>query len=218
MFVDPEQSNEPRRIIISVCGHRPDKLGGWRTPNPTYLSVIEKLEEALGHYATISNTNEPTHFLLSLNLGVSQWAAEICIRKEYPFSVALPFPHFESKWPPSTQARVRWMLSRAENVYTIGEGGFSAEKLRARDEWMVHYSNLVIAAWDGSQGATAQFLAQAVAKQKPVYHIKLDPALVQTEVVKSLKVSAFVAAKPKELIEKEKEEAAAAFVRKIDIT
>lgn len=34
-------------MIVAFTGHRPDKLGGYKLPNPTYVKVCQQIETKL---------------------------------------------------------------------------------------------------------------------------------------------------------------------------
>lgn len=158
-------------IILSVTGHRPDKLGGYRVPNPTYIHVVNGLRQAFEHY-------KPDGVIVGMALGVDQWAAELCLTMGIPFHAAIPFEGQESRWPGSSQAKYHWLLSRAASKHIICEGGYHPAKMHTRNAWMVDHSGLLVAAWNGTDGGTAACVGYAQKVKKPIYFIPLDPPKV----------------------------------------
>jgi uncharacterized phage-like protein YoqJ len=156
-------------VVVTVTGHRPDKLGGYKTPNPLYNLVIEELAKAFELF-------KPDYVITGMSLGVDQWAAELCLNMGIKFVAAVPFENQESKWPPHSQSRYHWLLNQASDRYTISPGGYEPWKMQARNEWMVKSCQHVIAVWNGSPGGTANCLQFAMSLNKPVYYCKLPPA------------------------------------------
>ena len=50
-------------MILAITGHRPNKVGGYDIPNPTYISVCQKIEKALIKI-------KPEKMLIGMALGV----------------------------------------------------------------------------------------------------------------------------------------------------
>lgn len=71
-------------MIVSFTGHRPDKLGGYKLPNPTYLKVCRDINWLLKEL-------NPEKIISGMALGVDQWAAHIAYKLGTPFVAAIPF-------------------------------------------------------------------------------------------------------------------------------
>lgn len=156
------------KLVIAVTGHRPDKLGGYNTPNPLYDIVVKGLVDAFTEF-------KPDYVISGMALGVDQWTAEVCINMQIPFIAALPFRDSEKKWPPKSQAKFHWLLSQAYQKYVICDGGFEPWKMQKRNEWMVDSCHKVVAVWNGTTGGTANCLAYATARGKDIYYVPLPP-------------------------------------------
>jgi uncharacterized phage-like protein YoqJ len=204
-IVTPDAGKPP--LVVGITGHRPDKLGGWRTPNPTYLSVLDHLKQALEHY-------RPDFVISGMALGVDQWAAELCLTLGIRFIAAVPFKGQESKWPPQAKAKYDWLVSRAHQVCVISEGGYSPQKMFLRDKWIVDYSHVMVAVWNGSDGGTAHTVSYAKQVGKPIYFVPCDPPQVQYTNSPTI-MQVIEGAKPQAVLEEEKAEAAEAFKRKV---
>lgn len=165
---DPSQS-----IVVAVTGHRPDKLPdratGYKIPNPYYDLVVKGLVDAFTLY-------QPDYVLTGMAIGVDQWAAEICLNMDIPFVAALPFNGQESKWPPHSQAKYHWLLSKAHTRYVICEGTYEPWKMQRRNEWMVDSCHQVVAVWNGTPGGTSNCVAYATSKGKAIHYVPLPPA------------------------------------------
>lgn len=155
-------------MIVSFTGHRPDKLGGYNLPNPTYLHVCRQIDKALREL-------KPEKVISGMALGVDQWAANIAIKLGIPFIAAVPFTGQEKAWPPQSQKVFNNLLSKAAEVVIVSEGGYSAFKMQIRNQWMVDRADLVMAIWDGSKGGTGNCVEYAKSKNKEIFYI--DPRL-----------------------------------------
>ncbi len=155
-------------MILSITGHRPDKLGGYKLPNPTYIKVCQKIEQAFKEL-------QPEKIISGMALGVDQWAAMIAYRMKIPFLAAVPFEGQETKWPAKSQEIYQLLLSKASEKVIVSSGVYSSSKLQTRNRWMVDYSDKTLAVWDGSPGGTGNCINYAKSVQKEIIYI--DPRL-----------------------------------------
>lgn len=141
-------------MIVAFTGHRPDKLGGYKLPNPIYLNVCQKIDAKLREL-------KPEKVISGMALGVDQWAAFISYKLKIPFLAAIPFEKQESKWPLKSQKTYHQLLSLASEKVIVSSGGYSNSKLQVRNEWMVDNCDLLIAVWNGTNGGTANCINYA---------------------------------------------------------
>lgn len=83
-------------MIVAFTGHRPEKIGGYKLPNPTYLHVYKEIE------STLKKLN-PDKVISGMALGVDQIAAYIAYKLKIPFIAAVPFEGQEKAWPFKSQ-------------------------------------------------------------------------------------------------------------------
>lgn len=159
----------PAPLYVAVTGHRPDKLGGWKIPNPMYDLTLMGLYNAFLQL-------KPTYVITGMSLGVDQWAAELCVNMDIPFVAAVPFNGQDGVWIPAAKAKYQWLLSKAAVKYVICEGGFEGWKMQERNKWMVKSCHRMVAVWNGSSGGTANCLKYAAEVGKPVDYVPLPPA------------------------------------------
>lgn len=176
-------------MIVAFTGHRPDKLGGYG-PSPTQDRVRARIKDFLeevgyhtcdcgksrwgrmsdlcpcgeGRCGTVSYATEA---ISGMALGVDQWAAEICVELDIPFTAAVPFDDHGSNWPLESQANYCDLLAKARHVQVISPGPYAHWKMQARNKWMVNECEVLLAVWDGSSGGTANCVryAQQVGRQ-----------------------------------------------------
>jgi len=153
-------------MIVAFTGHRPDKLGGYKLPNPTYLYVCQEIDKALREL-------KPEKVISGMALGVDQWAANIAHKLGIPFVAAVPFEGQESAWPQASQKTYRSLIKLATERVVVNEGGYAAWKMQTRNEWMVDRCDQLIAVWDGSPGGTGNCVNYARSKAKEIFYI--DP-------------------------------------------
>jgi uncharacterized phage-like protein YoqJ len=153
-------------MIIAFTGHRPDKLGGYKLPNPTYIKVCSAIDAALKEF-------KPEKIISGMALGVDQWAANIAIKLNIPFIAAIPFLGQEGKWPESSQKTYRALLNKAAEQVIVCPGVYEPAKLQIRNEWMVDHCDLLIAVWDGTKGGTGNCVEYAKGASKDIFRI--DP-------------------------------------------
>jgi len=152
-------------MSVAFTGHRPNKLGGYHTPNPKYRWVCWCIEEEL-------LTLKPDFAISGMALGVDQWAAKICVQLGIPFLAAVPFRGQESQWPAQSQKEYRALLAKAFEVVIVCPGEYSPAKMQKRNEWMVDKCETLIAVWDGSPGGTGNCVRYAQKVDRSIVRIK----------------------------------------------
>ena len=157
----------PKQPVVAFTGHRPNKIGGYVVPNPTFTKIYQSMEE------TIERIN-PSKIISGMALGVDQWAADIAQNRGIPFIAAVPFLHQESKWPIQSQQLFNTLLELAEEVVIVSPGGYSAHKMQVRNEWMVDHCDILVAVWNGEPyGGTYNCITYAEEHNKTI--IRINP-------------------------------------------
>jgi uncharacterized phage-like protein YoqJ len=154
-------------MIVSFCGHRPNKIGGYKLPNPMYVDICRDIDWLLREL-------NPDKVITGMALGVDQWAAYIAYKLKIPFIAAIPFEGQELAWPGQSQRTYNILRKLADKEVIVSEGGYSAEKMQTRNKWMVDHCNTLIAIFDGSKGGTGNCVNYAQSINKNIYLI--DPA------------------------------------------
>ena len=153
-------------MIVAFTGHRPDKLGGYKLPNDTYIKVCQKIDKTLREL-------KPEKVITGMALGVDQWVAMIAHKLGIPFLAAIPFDNQEIKWPPSSQKIYRLLRKLASEEVIVSEGKYAASKMQVRNKWMCDQCDKLIAVWDGSDGGTANCINYAKSIGREI--IFIDP-------------------------------------------
>lgn len=153
-------------MIVSFTGHRPDKLGGYKLPNPTYIKVCRDIDWLLKEL-------NPEKIITGMALGVDQWAANIAHKLGIPFVAAIPFEGQESAWPESSQKTYRLLRKLAAEEVIVSPGEYAASKMQVRNIWMVDNSDSLIAVWNGTKGGTGNCVEYAKSVDRKIYQI--DP-------------------------------------------
>ena len=153
-------------MIVAFTGHRPDKLGGYKLPNDTYIKVCRDIDWLLKEL-------NPEKVISGMALGVDQWAANIAYKLGIPFVAAIPFEGQELAWPEASQKTYRLLRKLASEEVIVSPGGYSADKMQVRNIWMVDNCDSLIAVWDGSKGGTGNCVEYARSVDRKIYQI--DP-------------------------------------------
>lgn len=153
-------------MIVAFTGHRPDKLGGYKLPNDTYIRVCQKIDAALKEL-------KPEKVITGMALGVDQWAASIAHKLGIPYLAAIPFEGQEKAWPEASQKTYRLLRKLAAEEVIVSQGGYSADKMQVRNIWMVDNCTNLIAVWDGTKGGTGNCVEYAKSVNREIYYI--DP-------------------------------------------
>jgi uncharacterized phage-like protein YoqJ len=152
-------------MIACFTGHRPTKIGGYDETHPLRVRIRAALSTAIDR--AIGEGFDT--FISGMALGVDTDAAELVLEKGQKLIAAVPFVGQESKWISGIE-RYRHILSQAE-VVIVSPGGYSAQKMQVRNEYMVDRSSLLIAVWDGTSGGTANCVRYAQSKGVRIWRL-----------------------------------------------
>lgn len=163
-------------MIVSFTGHRPDKLPnkqiGYK-PNPIKDYISVELENILKEL-------KPDRCISGMALGFDQMAALVCIKLDIPFEAAIPFLGQEKRWPFESQNEYNSILDKAVKKTIVCEGGYSAQKMQIRNEYMVDNSDIVVCCFipETTSGGTYNCVQYAKKLKKQLYFI--NPNMYQT--------------------------------------
>lgn len=161
---DPEMKiNE---VIISVTGHRPNKLFGYDMHNDYYTLMKKYFKEMLIKMKC-------TKAVSGMALGVDQVYAEAVVelKKEgYDIKLiaAIPCQNHPCKWPEQSQEHYHELLKHADQITLVSNIPYEPYLMQVRNEYMVNISNEVIAVWDGTKGGTGNCVRYAESINRPI--------------------------------------------------
>jgi uncharacterized phage-like protein YoqJ len=144
-------------LIYAGTGHRLEVLGGYNE------SVEAKV---LRHAQTVLKRLQPLKIVSGMALGWDTAITLAAIELGIPFIAAVPFEGQESVWSKEAQARYCEMLSKAESVHIVCEGGYATHKYHVRDKWMVDNSHKTLALWNGQTVGGTYSTVQYTKKSK----------------------------------------------------
>ena len=165
-------------LVVAVTGHRPPKGGlvhdggRWDRMDPgngvawhRFRVWLEQAVEANGEVGVITG----------MALGWDTIVARVCNGLGVPYTAAIPFVGQEKRWPQAVQEKYHHLLDGAHKVVVVSEGGYSAQKMQVRNEWMVDHADVVAAYWDGSKGGTRNCIRYAKSKKVQVFNLYEPP-------------------------------------------
>lgn len=139
-------------LIIAATGHRPNKLGGYTA------EVSQRLMKLAFDYL---QAMQPTGVISGMALGWDLAFAEAAQVLRIPLHAAVPFNGQEWIWPAQSQIQWKRLIAYASSVTIVSPGGYSAEKMQIRNQWMVDRCDRLCALWDGSAGGTSNCIKYA---------------------------------------------------------
>ncbi len=149
-------------MILAATGHRPGRPG---------LAYGEETRLRLTSFAQACLMQEAPEAVVSgLALGWDTAVALAALDLGLPLLVVIPFPNQASRWQNEDIIRWRGIKQRASRVITVGQA-FSLDIMQQRNEHMVDLATRMLALWDGKSGGTANCLAYARAKKRPVVNV-----------------------------------------------
>lgn len=163
-------------MILSVTGHRPDKLNNeWNHDGPISKRIASEIVQVFDFY-------RPEKCICGMALGIDTiFALAVLKHLTCPLIAAIPFEGQEKKWSERSQLAYHEILShpRTEKVI-VSPGGYAAWKMQARNAWMNNQlintppfipANKLLAVWDESEGGTANCVKDAKKKGIEIIHI-----------------------------------------------
>ncbi len=151
---------------LAGTGHRSQKIGGFILPNPTYIYICQQIEKHLKEL-------KPDSVISGGAIGFDQYLANVAINLGIPLTIAVPFKGQELKWPEKSQKQYHKLLNKASDIVIVSDGGYSAQKMRIRNEWMINNCDIVLACWDGSKGGTFNCINYAKSVKKNIIMINI---------------------------------------------
>lgn len=149
-------------MILSVTGHRPDKLGGYGA------GVANKLDRVSEYWLRHLG---PDRVITGMAAGWDQSVARSCMRLGLPFVAAVPCDNQDARWPYRARVSYQLLLDKASQVYNVSPGPYETWKLFKRNEWMVDNSDEVLALWNGDRhGGTWDTVHYAQHKKKLLHN------------------------------------------------
>jgi len=136
-------------MIVAGTGHRPDKLGGYNSEADIKLYELA--------WAWLRKA-KPSKVISGMALGWDMALAHAAIDLNITLIAAIPFKGQELKWSAEMQNKYNWVLLKAHTVVTVCEGGFSAEAMQLRNEYMVDNADIILTVFDGTKGGTRNCL------------------------------------------------------------
>lgn len=155
-------------MIVAFTGHRPDELGGWDLPNPTYIHVCQQIEKTLKEV-------QPEKVISGMALGVDQWAANIAVKLNIPFVAAMPFMGQDSVWNAESKKTFQTLLKMASEQVIVSEGGYTAAKMQTRNEYMCDNCDVLIAVFKQTETSGGTYNCVQYAKSIGRKIIFIDP-------------------------------------------
>lgn len=145
MFDDRDE----RAYTACFTGHRPPKC---HSSDPALRAAVgEAIDRAIADGFTV--------FMGGMALGADTVFAEEVLARRHAgasirFVAAVPCETQDARWSPTEQRHYRRLLAEADTVAVMCPQ-YEPYCMNARNRYMVENSRRLIAAWDGSNGGTA---------------------------------------------------------------
>jgi len=156
-------------LIISVTGHRPNKLYGYNLKDSRWIKLKNQFKQLL-------KENECEEAISGMALGVDTVFALAVLELKnegYPIKLhcAIPCKNHSCKWIKESQDLYEEILSKADIVKLVSEEEYKPWLMQKRNEYMVDLADKVIAVWDGSKGGTGNCVKYADKVGKEIIRI-----------------------------------------------
>ena len=167
-------------IKIGITGHRPNKLWGYDYRETHYRNLKETFKSIIINIIQedIKSGGDGILELISgmaIGTDTIYAVAAIELRMEgykIKFVAVIPFKGQESRWPKESQRIYQLLLSMADEVVCVCDGGYAPWKMQTRNKYIVDRCDRMLSVWDGSPGGTKNCIDYAIKQNKPITNIK----------------------------------------------
>ncbi len=152
---------------VMVTGHRPQHLN---------TAQQHFADDELSRIALKLRAENATQVAISgMALGADQWWASAALAARLELWAFIPFPQQAEKWSIVDQRTWEYLRGRAAKEMVIA-GSYSVQALHARNDTMLNFADLVVAAWDPriTSGGTASCVRKAMSRGAPILHVNLE--------------------------------------------
>lgn len=166
-------------VVLSLTGHRPDKLAGYDLDQDFYdrlrLKLVSIIEEFLSSYRTVE-----CHSGMALGADTIWAQAILECKSRYgervTFVADIPDQNQSSKWLEESKIMWRDLISHADSIVEYGQdqiGRSYSSILNLRNLGMVRSCDYLIAVYNGDQfGGTANAVRDGKRLLKKIIHIE----------------------------------------------
>ena len=163
---------EGRILRCAFTGYRPQKMPfGFDEEDLRCVDFKQRLRCTIEALVSLGYC----HFLAGGAQGFDTFAAETVmgVRRSNPWvtlEIAVPYDAQPEHWSASSQERYKWILNQA-NIITWISHEYTKGCLFQRNRYLVDSCDLLLAAYDGQPGGTAQTLMYARARSREIRFI-----------------------------------------------
>ena len=163
-------------MIVSLTGHRPDKISGWAEARGAIEVAIRKsLAEEIQR---LVNEQGATTFMSGMAPGFDLWAADEVLRlraerkigESVRLVLAVPYPDFDRSFASEYRALYESVMANADEVIYVSPGYHRGCYTR-RNDFLTESADLVLAYYEGSEGGTRYTCRKAEKVGKKVINI-----------------------------------------------
>ena len=158
---------------IGVTGHRYDRVGGEKLPNPQYNKICYEFERVfLEHKPNLSSV------LTGMAVGSDQFAAHVALRNNIPVSAILPFKNQDALWSIPDKNRYQRLLDRCFDVVIIHDS-YIPSSYQERNKYIVNNCDILVAVFDGvNSGGTFNTIKYAYSQ-----NFSLNPSKKERQLI-----------------------------------
>lgn len=160
-------------MILTVTGHRPNKLYGYDLNNPKYKKLYNKIYDVLVR-------EKPSHCISGMALGVDTIfaCAVLNYKKENPdviLECAIPCRNHSSRWNKKDTELYNRILKLADKVTLVTHEAYKPYLMEVRNRYMIDKANKILAIWNGDENG-GTYNAVKYSKKKDKEMIYIDPS------------------------------------------
>jgi uncharacterized phage-like protein YoqJ len=155
-------------MILSVTGHRPNKLGNeYSLKGPFSNFIRQELRKVI-------EQEKPDELISGMALGVDMIFALLGIELQIPVIAAIPCVGQESRWPYESQKLYQSILeNRIVTPHFVSDKTYTNSCMQDRNIWMIDNCQKLAAVWNGTSGGTGNAVKYAKSIGREI--IRINP-------------------------------------------
>ena len=182
---EAQEKSEKDVFVVSVTGHRPNRLFGYNWENDGNRALSARIGEQLNDVLQKAKEDgyEKFQVVTGMALGADQMVCAHAIRLAHSpefqgkmtVEAAVPCKNQERQWPAESQKIYHTLLRACDVVTMVSDKEYTPKAMQDRNEYMVNKANIVLSVYDGvSKGGTGNCIEYAKSKGVPIHDIGLN--------------------------------------------
>ncbi|WP_339146453.1 MULTISPECIES: DUF1273 domain-containing protein [unclassified Sutcliffiella] len=158
--------------VLVITGYKPQELQIFKKDDPAIGFIKKAIQKRLT--ALLEENNELEWIVISGQLGVELWAAEVVYDLQLTFpelklAVFTPFLEQEEKWSEQNREYYEFILSQANHIDSITKKKYESPlQLRLKNQFIVDKSDGLLVVYDEEGPGSPKYIIELARKKSEI--------------------------------------------------